>query len=378
VDELARSDLAPGEEILLSYSDDVIWFEFAALDYSAPDRNQYAYMLEGQDEDWISARDRRHVDYTNLRGGEYVFRVKGSNNDGVWNEEGVSVSLAVTPPYWDTWWFRALAFLLLVGGVFGIYRLQVRSIEARNKRLESQVAERTAEISRANALLEQEIAERKRVEDALAEQAAKVAVTAERSRLARELHDAVSQTLFSASLIADVLPRIWERDAEEGARRLEEVRQLSRGALAEMRALLLELRPSALVDADVGDLLRQLGEAAAGRARLPVDVAVAGGCSDMTPEVKVAIYRIAQEALNNVTKHAGASQAAISLRCGHGWIELHVRDDGRGFDVGNIPPDHLGVGIMRERADAIGASLEISSGVGEGTEIAFVWQDGAV
>jgi signal transduction histidine kinase/ligand-binding sensor domain-containing protein len=374
LDERVVTDLASDEEILLSYRDRLIWFEFAALDYTAPDRNQYAYMLEGQDADWVNAGGRRHVDYTNLRGGSYVFHVKGSNNDGVWNEEGVSVTLTVTPPFWDTWWFRILAVVVLAGVVIAGYRLRLAGVEARSRELEKLVAERTAEISRANLLLEQEIAERKRVEDALAEQAAKVAVTAERSRLARELHDAVSQTLFSASLIADVLPRIWESNPEEGARRLEEVRQLSRGALAEMRALLLELRPSALVDADVGDLLRQLGEAAAGRARLPVDVSVEGACSEMTPEVKVAIYRIAQEALNNITKHAGATQAAIRLRCEGASVKLSVRDDGRGFDVENIPPDHLGVGIMRERADAIGASLDISSSVGDGTELTFVWR----
>ena len=377
LNEPERMDLAPGERIELSADDKLIWFEFAALDYAAPDRNQYAYMLEGQDEDWVSAGARRHVDYTNLSGGDYVFRVKGSNNDGVWNEVGVSVSLSVTPPFWDTWWFRALAFLVLVGGAFGGYRMRVASVEARATQLERQVAERTVEISRANAQLEQEIAGRRRVEEALADQAAKVAVTAERSRLARDLHDAVSQTLFSASLIADVLPRIWERDPDEGARRLEEVRQLSRGALAEMRALLLELRPSALVDADVGELLRQLGEAASGRARLPVEVDIQGSCSDMTPEVKVAIYRIAQEALNNVTKHSGASQASVILRCEPASIKLVVRDNGRGFDVDNIPPDHLGVGIMRERAEAAGALVRISSTIGEGTEVAAGWRERA-
>jgi signal transduction histidine kinase len=373
-DLLERRDLMPGEQIDLTYRDRLIWFEFAALDYMAPDRNQYAYVLEGQDEDWVDAGSRRHVDYTNLRGGEYVFRVKGSNNDGVWNDEGVSLTLTVTPPFWDTWWFRALAFVAFVGVVIGGYRLRLASVESRSRELEKQVAERTAEIRRANALLEQEIAERKRVEDELAQQAAQTAVIAERSRLARELHDAVSQTLFSASLIADVLPRIWDRDPQEGARRLEEVRQLSRAALAEMRALLLELRPSALVDANVADLLRQLAEAASGRARLPIQVDVGGGCSSMSPEVKVAIYRIAQEALNNVTKHSGASEASVILRCEPQEIELVVRDDGRGFNVDNIPADRLGVGIMRERGDAIGADVEITSAIGEGTEVRAVWR----
>jgi signal transduction histidine kinase len=207
----------------------------------------------------------------------------------------------------------------------------------------------------------------------LFEEGRQLAVLKERQRLARDLHDAVTQTLFSASLIAEVLPRIWERDAEEGQRRLAEVRELTRGALAEMRTLLLELRPSALADAELSDLLRQLAEATTGRARVPVAVEIEGEYSQMPFDVKIALYRIAQEALNNVAKHSGASQATVRLCCGPERVALHVTDDGRGFDVDTIPLDHLGVGIMRERAEAIGAELIIESEPERGTEVAVVW-----
>ena len=208
------------------------------------------------------------------------------------------------------------------------------------------------------------------------------AAAAERSRLARDLHDAVTQTLFSASLIAEVLPRLWERDPDEGWRRLEELRQLTRGALAEMRTLLLELRPSALVDAALDDLLRQLAESITGRARVPVALEMEGKC-DLPAEVKVAFYRIAQEALNNVAKHAGASQSSVSLRYippdvggeQRGGVELRISDDGRGFDPQGVSPESLGLGIMRERAEAIGAALKIESQVGHGTEVVVVWED---
>ena len=202
------------------------------------------------------------------------------------------------------------------------------------------------------------------------------AVAAERSRLARELHDAVTQTLFSASLVAEALPASWERDREEGRRLLQELRQSSRGALAEMRTLLLELRPAALVEADLGDLLRQLAEAATGREGLPVTVAVEGKL-ELPPDVHVALYRIAQEALNNVVKHARASQATVRLRGRPpASVELHISDDGRGFDPASVPPDHLGLGIMCERAEAIGAALEIDSQPGHGTQITVVWEEG--
>ena len=206
----------------------------------------------------------------------------------------------------------------------------------------------------------------------LYEQAEQAAAAAERSRLARDLHDAVTQTLFSTSLIAEVLPRIWERDPEEGQRRLEELRELTRGALAEMRTLLLELRPAALAEARLGDLLRQLAESITGRARVPVAVEVEGE-RPLPPEVKIALYRIAQEALNNVAKHAGARRAEVRLRCEPGRVEMCVCDDGSGFDLASVPPESLGLGIMRERAEAVGAALEIESRPGEGTQVIVTW-----
>jgi signal transduction histidine kinase/PAS domain-containing protein len=209
------------------------------------------------------------------------------------------------------------------------------------------------------------------------------AVAAERSRLARDLHDSVTQILFSAGLTAEVLPVVWERDRVEGQKALEELRELTRGALAEMRTLLLELRPAALVKASLDDLLRQLAEAVIGRARIPVALEIQGHCSP-PHDVKVAIYRIAQEALNNVAKHAEASQATVSLHCSPPgpdeelqveWARLRVSDDGRGFELNRVSPDHLGIGIMRERAEAIGATLTIESRPGHGTQVVVTWQD---
>jgi signal transduction histidine kinase len=205
-------------------------------------------------------------------------------------------------------------------------------------------------------------------------QAEETAIAAERSRLARDLHDAVTQTLFSASLIAEVLPRLWERDIEEGRRRLEELRQLTRGALAEMRTLLLELRPAALMEAGLGDLLRQLCEAITGRARVPVTLTVEGQ-QVLPADVHIVLYRIAQEALNNVAKHAEAVKVVVSLKYRHGKVELSVRDDGCGFDPAQVSSEHLGLNIMRERAEAIGADLVITSQPGHGSQVLVTWQD---
>lgn len=199
------------------------------------------------------------------------------------------------------------------------------------------------------------------------------AVAAERNRLARDLHDAVTQTLFSATLIADVLPRLWERNPEEGKRRLEEVRQLTRGALAEMRTLLLELRPSALADAGLPDLLRQLTDALTGRSRIRTSLQIHGAI-DIPPDVKLAVYRIAQEALNNIGKHALASQVIVSVENIDRHFILEISDDGRGFNPTVPTGNHLGLGIMRERAESIGAGLIIDSIPGQGTHISLHWQ----
>jgi signal transduction histidine kinase len=209
----------------------------------------------------------------------------------------------------------------------------------------------------------------------LYEQAQTLAILEERQRLARELHDAVTQTLFAGSLIADVLPRLWERDPAEGRRRLAELRELARGALAEMRTLLYELRPTALTDVPLGDLLRQLVDATIGHARLPVSLSVEGQRA-LPPDVQVALYRIAQESLNNVAKHARASRAEVSLVFRADSVELCLRDDGQGFDLSQIPPGHLGVGFMHERAQAVGAGLQIASQPGHGTRLTVAWPEG--
>ena len=194
--------------------------------------------------------------------------------------------------------------------------------------------------------------------------------------MARDLHDAVSQTLFSVSLIAEVLPRIYARDPEQGAARLEELRQLTRGALAEMRTLLLELRPGALADAGLPDLLKQLGEAVTGRARIPVEVTT-DGAPELPVEVRLAFYRIAQEALNNVAKHSGAAAATLTLAPlddQPGGARLTVTADGTGFDPAGAGGGRLGMGIMKERAEAVGATLLLCSAPGEGTTATVTWR----
>jgi PAS domain S-box-containing protein len=203
-------------------------------------------------------------------------------------------------------------------------------------------------------------------------QAQELAVMEERQRLARNLHDAINQSLFSAGLIAEVLPRLWDQDQDLARRSLEDLRRLTRSAQAEMRALLAELRPSTLIDSDLDELLQLLGNALSGRIDIPVAVTVTGEII-LPAKVQVAFYRVCQEALSNVAKHAKANRVEINLKQERDVVELHIRDDGQGFDLNQAFSGHYGLVMMRERAEAIGAHLSVTSQPDHGTELIIRW-----
>jgi signal transduction histidine kinase len=209
-------------------------------------------------------------------------------------------------------------------------------------------------------------------EDDRTARAVEDAIISERNRLARELHDAVTQTLFAASLIAEVLPDLWDMDVAEAHKSTEELRQLTRGALAEMRTLLFELRPAALSQARLADLLRQLSEAVMGRKGLPICLEVHGDC-EIPCDVKVEIYRIAQESLNNVVKYARATQVEINVQVEADQVHMEIKDNGIGFEAACIKPTSLGLRIMRERAESIQAQLQVASQPGSGTTVSLDW-----
>ncbi len=208
----------------------------------------------------------------------------------------------------------------------------------------------------------------------LYQQAQALAALQERQRLAQNLHDAVNQSLFSAGLIAEVLPRLWDKDQVLARESLEDLRRLTRGAMAEMRALLAELRPSTLTDADLSDLLRLLVNSFTGRTNIPAILNVVGQGA-LPAEVQVAIYRVCQEALNNVAKHARASKVEINLKNEGTAIELSIHDDGQGFNPEQTTSGHYGLTMLQERAEAVGAILSITSRPGHGTELIIRWKE---
>ncbi|WP_353929313.1 sensor histidine kinase [Okeanomitos corallinicola TIOX110] len=199
----------------------------------------------------------------------------------------------------------------------------------------------------------------------------KIAVEEERNRLARDLHDSVSQTLFSVATIAETVPRVWQRHPEIAQEKLEELAGLAQGALAEMRSLLIELRPSGLRDKLLGELLKQLTKAVQGRAKIQIITTVTGD-QPLPEEVKLVFYRVTQEALNNIIKYAQSTQVDVTFQGNSEYIKLSIFDNGCGFDVKDTSSGHLGIEIMRERAESIGANFQLESSPGKGTKIVLI------
>jgi signal transduction histidine kinase len=221
--------------------------------------------------------------------------------------------------------------------------------------LEDKVAARTAEAS---------------------EFAARNARLEERNHLARELHDAVSQTLFSANLMADKLPDLLKKNPEQALRTLTRMQQLNRDALTEMRHLLLELRPQDLATYPFGKLLADIVGDFERRNDIAIELLIDGDAV-LPGDVQLALCRIAQECLANVARHSQASSVSVYFDAVGGQALLSVSDDGRGFNPQETWPGHIGVQVMNERIRKIGGTLEIRSAPGSGTTVTAIWiEDG--
>jgi PAS domain S-box-containing protein len=213
-----------------------------------------------------------------------------------------------------------------------------------------------------------EIGERLRFERELRDQAAALAASEERAHLARELHDSVTQALFSMTLVTRSLELLLDRDREAALEKLVDLRALQRDALAEMRALVFELRPDSLAREGLEYALRTHAAAVSGRMDLPVTIDT-DGIRRMPAPVEEALYRIAQESIHNVVKHAAASEARVAISVTDRTCLMRITDDGRGFDPTAIPPGHMGLAGMAVRAERVGGSLSVDTRPGAGTRI---------
>jgi len=315
-DETIASDISESVEFELAYKDKYLTFEFVALDYTHPEKNQYAVMLEGFNSDWIYSGTRRFASYTNLDPGNYVFKVKGSNNDGVWNEQGASIRMIIRPPFWESWWFRLLVATAFVGLLASIYQYRVSHL---------------------------------------------LAVERLRVRIASDLHDDIGATLTKISLHSDLI--------QDGACSPEIIASLRKiGAMSrELVTTMSDVVWS--IDArndTIGDLLDRMRDFAVSVLSVkPVDVNFEVSGLDEHKRLPVPLrqnlYLIFKEAINNIAKHAMASKVEIHVKNLDGEFNLTIRDDGKGWQENEYEKlTGHGVRNMKMRAERIGGRLEIS------------------
>ncbi len=321
------------DSLTLSYRENVFSFEFAALSYANSQKNRYRYKLEGFDPGWNEVGSKQRVaTYTNLDPRKYVFRVQGSNSDGVWNEQGVSLPIVITPPWWNTNWFRTLCAAVSLVLLWLAYRFRVRQLQ-RQFHLASE--------ARLN----------------------------ERMRIARDLHDNLLQTVQGFMLrlqaVNELLP------AGPVKNELEETLDIGDHAIIEGRRTVQDLR-SSLTTSDLANAVRAVGVELASKDSASFRLAVEGPVRELDPIARDEVYSIAREALRNAFTHASATRIEAELTFEEQMLRLRIRDDGKG-----IGPEiaeqgragHYGLAGMRERSRRIGSKLVVLSGEGTGTEI---------
>jgi signal transduction histidine kinase/ligand-binding sensor domain-containing protein len=333
-------DISEVGEIELRHDEDVFSFEFVALSFPQAFRNRYMYKMEGFDREWNLAGSRRYANYTHLDPGEYVFRVRGSNNDGVWNEAGASVTLIILPPYWQTWWFRSLAFLVLAGTAAAFYRYRVSKLR-QAERLQRQFSEQLI------ASQEQE-----------------------RSRIAGELHDSLMQSLLVAknrSLMG--LRKSGDQPAVE--RELREIGEAMTNAVDEVRSIAHNLRPYQVDQLGLTRSIRSLVDELNETTQVRFVLEAENFDADLPGDQGILVYRIVQEATSNILKHSGAGKASITVTRSAGTISIAVTDDGRGFAMDGATRLGFGLRGIAERVRMLNGRLGIDSSPGKGTTLSF-------
>ena len=322
--------IAPADRVELSPGTTRFDLYYTAPSFVAPEKVRFKYMLEGFDKDWIDSGTRRVAYYTNLRPGDYTFKVIASNNDGVWNHSGATLALYLKPYFYQTYWFYLSVTLLLAMLAWLIFRLRVRSMRAQFG-----------------------------------------AVLAERTRIAREIHDNLAQEMSGISVQLEVVARTMPPEAEAARNYLDRARQQVRHGIAEARRYVWDLRSPALENNDLPAALAETARRLTHETAIQAHVEVNGTFRPLAQSVEVNLLRIGQEAMNNAVKHAQAQRILVNLIFDARRVQLSVRDDGRGFDqaAGDGEAGHFGFIGMRERAEQIGGTLSIYSAEGLGTEI---------
>ena len=313
--------------------------EYTALSFINSENMRFKYMLEGADEEWVDAGTRRTAYFSHLAPGNYTFRVIAANADGVWNQEGASIRITVVPPFWRTWWFAALAIAGLMGVVVLAYSVRITRLE-RAKAAREEYSRRFIEIQEHD-----------------------------RKRIASELHDGLSQSL----VIIKNRALLGLEEREDAVEQLEEISEAATHALGEVRQIAYDLRPFQIDRLGLTAAVDAMVSKTAGASGLHATTDLDDVDGLLPPEREIDLYRIVQECLNNVVRHAEATEVRVTVRRAEHGIDVTVRDDGKGFVPGAARSDAAtgGFGLvgMAERARILDATLDVESAPGQGTTL---------
>ncbi len=342
--------------------------DFGVLDLRPPHR--FAYRLTGESDAWIDLGNKREITFAQLRPGAYSLSVRGLNARGVWSETATPLRVGILPPFWMTWWFRSLVVVGAGALAWTWVHMRLRTLERRNKNLEALHREREAALMQARSsreelhgAYERLRALTRRLEDAKEE---------ERRRIARELHDEMGQALSAVKLNLKVLGRLSEDEAATD--RVGDALSLIDGIIRHVRTLSLDLRPPLLDELGLVVALRGYAEGQAVRSGVDIVVEANAEAGEVPADIAIAAFRIVQEAIHNVLRHAGARKIVVSVRRDPQRLSLTVRDDGQGFDLMDAlhraaTGRHLGLLGMRERVEALSGAFKIDTEPGRGTSV---------
>ncbi len=338
--KLDGKEVAPADGMALSHRINDLEIDYTALSLSIPERVQFQYKLEAKDTEWRDAGTRRQAYYSGLAPKKYRFRVRASNNDGVWNDTGAAWSFSIEPAFYQTAWFRVLCALTGAGLIWAVGAVVVRR--------------RT---TLATALLKSQFQ----------------ATLAERTRIAQELHDTLLQGFTGITLQLRAIERVLVQRPQEGAEALKSVLASADTALHDARHMIWDMRAVELEGQDLATALEAATRSTMADSSAALVFAVRGDRRRLPVAVETTALRIGREAVLNAVNHAAPRTVEVDLEYGPRSLTLRVLDDGTGIPPGAMEAavrgEHLGIVGMRDRARRTGGTLEISSEPGRGTVV---------
>jgi ligand-binding sensor domain-containing protein/signal transduction histidine kinase len=351
-DSPIQESISYAKGINLSYDQNVISFSFSALDFTSPEKNEYAYKLEGFDKAWIYSGNIREVTYTNLNSGNYTFKVKASNSDGIWNKDVTKIFIVINPPFWATWWAYTIYVILFISG---LALIRATELKRKRKKEEERIRrEREAALLREAELKAKNIEQEKEIEKQ------KI-----RNRIAQDLHDEIGSNLSSISLMSELIQNDEKINAED-SERIKRIHKVAKGSTQAMRDIVWLTNPSSDSLKDLIAKMKEVADDMLGKIILNFDYPKEFKEVNLLPETKRNIFFIYKETLNNIVKHSDAKIVWINFDIENSNIFLSIKDDGNGF---NASTGYGGNGLknIKARAKEISADLKFESTPGKGT-----------